>query len=420
MNAGKLAKKLNERIVPWRCGDWETCIEFVIGSHAPALIAVRNGCVRLVPAGEIGPIARIAASDSFFRDFLVDFLPLEYAALYHDIALDNYFEIIKLQYTMSKPFLRADEPPAAPVDTAADTDIPGLGIERLPIGLRQMSERIRAVLRITGGCNQNCTFCVGSFLAKEPVPVDIDAALRHIAAARIPSLFLTGGEPTIHPGLADIVRRFRENGGWRASMQTNGVRLADKSYTASLKKAGVELLMISLNGAEAKTHDSITRVNGSFSKTLAGIRNAVEAGIATIASFVICTANYRELPTLAELVCDISPDVPLALNYMTSFMRSDLATRELIPSFTDVAPYINAAYEAARERGQGIGIYDCFMGAPPCAFPSVKKIAFCPNTNVEGFSKLAFCKRCRFNSGCAGFHDGYLALYRDAFSLVPL
>ena len=44
-----------------------------------------------------------------------------------------------------------------------------------------------------------------------------------------------------------------------------------------LKKAGIQLLAISIHGADAKPHDDFCGIEGSWERAMAGVRNAAAA-----------------------------------------------------------------------------------------------------------------------------------------------
>jgi molybdenum cofactor biosynthesis enzyme MoaA len=98
---------------------------------------------------------------------------------------------------------------------------------------------------IVGACNLTCPFCHNEGGPNRgAIPNDVfDAASRAAASVGFPRIQLTGGEPTLHPRLPDLVRRarlaFDEVG-----MTTNGVRLADR--LKDIVEAGITRLHISV------------------------------------------------------------------------------------------------------------------------------------------------------------------------------
>lgn len=120
---------------------------------------------------------------------------------------------------------------------------------------------------IVGTCNLTCPFCHNEGGPNRGViPNEIfDAAAQAAASVGFPRIQLTGGEPTLHPRLPDLVRRargvFKEVG-----MTTNGVRLADR--LASIVEAGITRLHISIQRESLDSPSGEWRVPAWLSPTI--------------------------------------------------------------------------------------------------------------------------------------------------------
>lgn len=68
-------------------------------------------------------------------------------------------------------------------------------------------------------------------------------------AAGIPHVVFTGGEPTMHPDLPELVQHVADTG-MVCGLISNGVRLADKDYLHSLLNAGLDHLMLILQPSD--------------------------------------------------------------------------------------------------------------------------------------------------------------------------
>jgi len=100
------------------------------------------------------------------------------------------------------------------------------------------------VLPITDRCNQNCKFCF------YPKGRNKDLSLQQIieiAKKAPPVICLSGGEPTLHPDLPEIITRLKSMGK-KVQVLTNGLRLADLELVKTLKAAGLRSVLFSLNG----------------------------------------------------------------------------------------------------------------------------------------------------------------------------
>lgn len=85
-----------------------------------------------------------------------------------------------------------------------------------------------AAMLFTAGCNFRCPFCHNALALAGPVRPGIpwkalDDALRRFRGNWVSAAVITGGEPTLHPGLPDLVR-FLKARGFSVKLDTNGSR----------------------------------------------------------------------------------------------------------------------------------------------------------------------------------------------------
>lgn len=141
---------------------------------------------------------------------------------------------------------------------------------------------------ITDRCNYRCVYCrtgnEGAQYAELPI-ADYLRLIRVFVGLGIQKVRLTGGEPLLRRGLTDLLRELatlRTPSGEKLdlALTTNGHLLADKA--AELKRAGLSRITVSMDAVDAATFERITRVPGSFSHVLRGIRAAQAAGLAPV------------------------------------------------------------------------------------------------------------------------------------------
>lgn len=157
---------------------------------------------------------------------------------------------------------------------------------------------LNAHLELTYACNWQCAFCY--------VPADTPLSglgtsewigvLDELRALGTLVVSFTGGEPLVHPGFLAIARAARERA-LAIRVLSNG-SLVDEEMAdalAALQPLGVEL---SLHGAQAATHDGLTRRPGSFEATLAGARRLQARGVRLVLKTVLARQNEHELEAL--------------------------------------------------------------------------------------------------------------------------
>ena len=95
-------------------------------------------------------------------------------------------------------------------------------------------------------CNLDCTYCNEYDRVSDPVPLEVMLArIDRLGELGATIVTLSGGEPTLHPGLEAIIRRIRERGAI-ATLITNGLLLTPERIQR-LNQAGLDYLQISID-----------------------------------------------------------------------------------------------------------------------------------------------------------------------------
>lgn len=160
-----------------------------------------------------------------------------------------------------------------------------------------------AWLTLTRNCNNKCKWCYASSnLETEKKEISIKKAklvLNLFSDLGIKKTTLIGGEPTIYKDLYEILDYCKEKK-IKAGFVTNGRRFSDRNFAAEIKKKGVDNITISIEGYNAKSHDSVTCVDGSYKQAIKGIQNAAEAGINVAVNTVISHENVKDLKKIVD------------------------------------------------------------------------------------------------------------------------
>jgi len=127
-------------------------------------------------------------------------------------------------------------------------------------------------------CNNNCLFCMEEDREArfERLTAQTPEDVRRMMAAANPhggEVMFTSGEPTLHPKLPEYVAMARDLGFATVGLITNGRRLSYRPYARSLLEAGLNHVLVSIHGPDAKTHDALTRTRGAYVQALAGLAN---------------------------------------------------------------------------------------------------------------------------------------------------
>jgi SynChlorMet cassette radical SAM/SPASM protein ScmF len=159
---------------------------------------------------------------------------------------------------------------------------------------------------LTEGCNLRCRHCwvePPHQSAKKQYPTLDPKLFRHILEQARPlgltSVKLTGGEPLMHPLIGEILKILRAEK-IRFSVETNGV-LCTPAIARDLFRSGMFHVSVSLDGADADTHEWVRGVKGCFDAALQGIRNLVAAGIRPQVIMSLMRRNVEQIEPLVRL-----------------------------------------------------------------------------------------------------------------------
>ncbi len=156
-------------------------------------------------------------------------------------------------------------------------------------------------------------------------------------------LFLSGGEPTLHRGLVEIVGAASRKGGF-VSIATNGIRI-DEKRAEELVLAGLGHADISLDGLTPEVHDLIRGRVGAHARAVRAARLLDrfrrEHGKQTYLNLqaTITAFNVHELPGLARWIREEGLGQlllqPLAAPFWSNHDRAWLMRSDLWPRDTE-------------------------------------------------------------------------------------
>jgi len=165
----------------------------------------------------------------------------------------------------------------------------------------------QVVWNVTRACNLKCRHCYENAGQKGPDELSTKEALATIdklADVGVVFLAFSGGEPTIRPDILTLIRKATERGMYVA-VATNAISFSNPEKVRSFKDAGLRFVQISLDGANAETHDDFRGVPGAFNKTISGIKNCVAEGLFVEVSTTVTHHNIAEIHDVIRLCEDL-------------------------------------------------------------------------------------------------------------------
>src|ERR1700690_2537435 len=163
---------------------------------------------------------------------------------------------------------------------------------------------------LTKGCNLCCIHCRASATElSSPSDLSTQVALDiidQIAVVSNPILVLSGGEPLFRSDIFQLAR-YGTDKGLRVALATNGT-LVTKEVARKIVDSGVKRVAISLDGADALTHDMFRGIPGAFDAAITGFRNLKDLGMSVQINTTIARHNAHQLPLVLDLARSLGAD----------------------------------------------------------------------------------------------------------------
>ncbi len=140
-------------------------------------------------------------------------------------------------------------------------------------------------LYLSDSCNLACRHCwiTPHYVNGEPDPgdvIDMDALQKAVEEAKPMGLThakLTGGEPMLHPRFIDIADMLTR-AGLSLDMETNGTLITAEIARYLREKTNLSFISVSIDAADAESHDWFRGVPGAYDAVLRGLDQLVQAG----------------------------------------------------------------------------------------------------------------------------------------------
>ena len=156
----------------------------------------------------------------------------------------------------------------------------------------------------TRACQLACRHCRAS-ATSQAMPGELNRAEGHDLIEQVagfgrpyPILVLTGGDCLLRPDLFDLVGH-AVSLGVPVGLSPSVTPLLTPGMIDRIARSGVRAVSISLDGANAATHDGVRGVDGHFDATVSAIRALVGAGLTVQVNTTVMRANALQLADIA-------------------------------------------------------------------------------------------------------------------------
>jgi pyruvate-formate lyase-activating enzyme len=211
--------------------------------------------------------------------------------------------------------------------------------------------------------------------AKEKMWMPLDEATKALDKFRFyyqnEFVDLMGGEPTLHPGILEIVAH-AANIGLRPTVITHGMHLADMALARAYSDAGIHDFLVSVHGVGDTVASIHGRGQGNFARQLAALQNLRTLDIPFRFNVTMIRDNVGELGAIADLAGETGARVVNFLTFNPYFEWTQEPEIEFQARHSEVAPFLTKAID----RCTKLGIEANVRYMPPCQLPGYEAHVF--------------------------------------------
>ena len=198
---------------------------------------------------------------------------------------------------------------------------------------RRLVAPFMIVWNFTNLCNLKCRHCyqgAGPPLRSELSLSEKLRVVEELDRAGVASIALSGGEPTLHPDYLVVVK-YAARRGFYVAVATNGWRYADLDELRRAVDAGLRYVEVSVDSATPRRHDAFRGVDGSWSRAIRALENAVKLGVSHAMAVTITRENISEVDDILDLAESIGVKRVVFFNFIPVGRGSEIAEQDLDP-----------------------------------------------------------------------------------------
>lgn len=237
--------------------------------------------------------------------------------------------------------------------------------------------RRTAVFAVTSSCNCRCAMCGMWEKPKQRISLsDAKQVIDFLVKNRFLILYFTGGEPTLHPDIAEMVR-YASSKGLITTMTSNGT--APLKILRKLKESGLQSISISLDHYDPEWCEAIRGVKQIMQKQVNSLLYANTLGLKPYALTYlgpdICRDGVEKLiryvnselglpwgfcyPTVAKNSFALKPEKQTQADLLNALQTILYLKKSRLGSITNTLAYIEDAIRFTENKST---IYPCLAG----------------------------------------------------------
>jgi radical SAM protein with 4Fe4S-binding SPASM domain len=207
-------------------------------------------------------------------------------------------------------------------------------------------------IEVTYRCPLACVHCSSNAYNDNPIQMSYEKCKDIVNQSKelgVSEISFSGGEPLIWEYIDDIISLTHEHGIY-VSVYTSGNIPNIVERFSKLKSEGLDRAVFSVYSFNAQNHERITRIYGSFDKTISSIQECIKVGISTEIHFVAVSQTFRELYQVALLCKKIGVSKISVLRFVpqgrgTLYSQGILSKRENLELIKIIKDLRNDGYD---------------------------------------------------------------------------
>ncbi|MFH1661700.1 MAG: radical SAM protein [Candidatus Falkowbacteria bacterium] len=208
-------------------------------------------------------------------------------------------------------------------------------------------------LALNYSCNNRCVYCYAEpmkFNSKVNMPLSYAFdVVRTMSLKQVKHCLLIGGEPTLYPSLIELIRFIKKNSEIQIALVTNGRKLSLEDYVKKLIRAGLDRVVISIEGSSEPIHNGIAQTK-SYHQTIKGIENCLNNNLPTTTITTINTLNLDDIFDVAKVMQKIGVK-DIAYNCATPLVSKEKISNTFVPHPAETAKRVEEIFYSCKDLG---------------------------------------------------------------------
>lgn len=306
-------------------------------------------------------------------------------------------------------------------------------------GKTQNNKRKPGYMQVTRKCNNNCVFCSNPKFDEYHSIDYIEKLLDEYKNNGVTEVYLTGGEPTIHPRILEIISLVKKKD-MVARIITNGIKLSDETFFSKLIDSGVDSINISFHthaeGLSQKMYGNKDVIKKQ--KKALALNEKINKTLPLYINITINSMNYTHLPEFIEYISKnykrvnhiifnfLDPGTPDGIN-----ISSAAKNPWIIVKHSDMEPYLKKTLDTLKKNNITFRVERvplCYLTENEQFSTETRRIVKKEEYNAlflrqknkselrrikghDGRIKFKSCSICSLNDICAGVQNDYVKLH---------